>query len=382
MQKFPALLLALVLLAGPFLHAQEIRFHHGDWQSALELAAREHKLVFVDAYTTWCGPCRMMDRQTFKDPRVAEFYNATYVNVKMDMEKGEGPMLARQFQVQAYPTLLFVDPAGLIVHRVAGFHNPEQFLELGHAALDPDKTLRGWELRYERGERDPEFLHDYAWRRYMSMDGSHHAVARTYLATQEDWTTPRNMEFVFQFAEFLDDSMFRFLVHHRERFEGQFGQVAILNKIEELIGDAAFLGTPDWEATGALFRMVFPKDAERQLLFLQMNHYQQREDMANYVATTLKYFRQYPTKDPDILNDAAWTFYERVDDPDALRQALKWAQQAVKLEDDYYNNDTLAALYAKLGQKKKARKTALHAIELAKANGLDHSLTIELLESL
>lgn len=382
MRIFPSIILALALLTGSLLTAQEIRFHPGDWTSALELAARENKLVFMDAYTTWCGPCRMMDRQTFKDPRVAEFFNASFVNVKMDMEKGEGPELARQYQVQAYPTLLFVDPAGQIVHRVAGFHNPEQFLELGQAALDPDKTLRGWELRYERGERDPGFLHDYAWRRYQSMDGSHHPVARAYLATQKDWQTPQNLEFVFQFAEYLDDSMFRYLVLHRERFERHFGETAMNNKIEDLFGNAAFYATPDWKATQALLEIIFPRDADRQLLFLQMNHFQQREDMANYVATTLDYFRKYPTNDADILNDAAWTFYERVEDPEALKQALKWAQQAVKLEDNYYNNDTLAALYAKLGMKKKARKAALHAIELAKANGLDHSLTDELLQTL
>jgi thiol-disulfide isomerase/thioredoxin len=382
MPLFRTPFLAACLVAGASLRAQEMQFHHGDWSSALELAAREHKLVFLDAFTTWCGPCRMMDRQTFRDPRVAAFFNQTFINVKMDMEKGEGLSLARQYQIQAYPTLLFIDPAGEVIHRVAGFHDPDQFLQLGQTALDPSSTLRGWELRFLQGDRDPDFLHDYAYRRYQSMDGSHYPVALAYIEGQTDWSLPRNLEFIFNFAEYLDDRFFPYLVRQRTQFEKHFGSIAVLRKIEEVIETASFLNEPDWDQTAALLREVFPRDAERQLLFVQMNHFQQKEDMESYVATTLRYFKRFPSDDADVLNDAAWTFYERVDDPKALREALKWAQKAVKLEDDYYNNDTLAALYAKLGKKKQARKVAFHAIGLAKASGLDHSLTTELLESL
>ena len=101
MQKFPALLLALVLLAGPFLHAQEIRFHHGDWQSALELAAREHKLVFVDAYTTWCGPCRMMAPQF---EAAAQRMEPQVRLAKVDTEAA--PALAQRYAIRSIPTLI------------------------------------------------------------------------------------------------------------------------------------------------------------------------------------------------------------------------------------------------------------------------------------
>ena len=65
------------------------------------------KLVFMDAYATWCGPCKWMSANVFTDPKVADYFNANFVNIKMDMEKGEGPELARQFNLRAYPTLVF-----------------------------------------------------------------------------------------------------------------------------------------------------------------------------------------------------------------------------------------------------------------------------------
>lgn len=378
----PVLLLLLVSSPFMFLSAQAVQFHHGDWASALARADQEQKLIFLDAYTTWCGPCKLMDKQTFTDSAVGAYFNAHFINVKMNMEQGEGIGLARQFSVQAYPTLLFVDASGHVVHRVAGFHNADAFLQLGQAARDPERRLQGWDARYRDGDRQPDFLFEYAYRRYYSMDGTHHPVVMDYLATQEDWTTTKNTEFLFEFAEFVDDTIFRYLIRHREAFEDHFGKMPVVRKIEEVLDMANFLHAPDWNATGAMLADIYPNETGQRLMALKMNYYQQSDDTPAYVRTATAYFREYAADDADALNDAAWTFYERVDDPVALKEAIRWAQKAVKLDDNYHNNDTLAALYAKTGQKAKAKKTALHAIELARAQGLDDSPTRELLEQL
>ena len=65
-----------------------------------------------------------------------------------------------------------------------------------------------------------------------------------------------------------------------------------------------------------------------------------------------------------------------------LKKALKWAEQSVELDSQYYNNDTLAALYFKLRKKKKGIRAAEQAIELAKANGEDYGPTQEILDML
>lgn len=144
--KMPLLLLVLLgtVLAG---HAQEtLRFHQqASWEAVLAEAKAQNRLVFVDAYTTWCGPCKMMDSRTFPDPRVAAFFGANFVNAKFDMEKGEGAILARRYEVVAYPTLLFINANGEVVHRGLGFHDADQLLALGGTALDPNLNLLGLE---------------------------------------------------------------------------------------------------------------------------------------------------------------------------------------------------------------------------------------------
>lgn len=114
-----------------------IIFHTGTWQQALDLAKKENKIIFLDAYASWCGPCKKMKRTTFTDKSVAAFYNKNFINVAIDMEKGEGPVLSERFSVEAYPTLMFIKADGKVFRKTIGFHTVSEFLELGQ------KTIKG-----------------------------------------------------------------------------------------------------------------------------------------------------------------------------------------------------------------------------------------------
>src|ERR1700748_2934618 len=83
----------------------KIHFIEDAWNEALKQAAAQHKYIFVDAYATWCGPCKMLRATTFKDAKVSAFFNQNFVNISIDMEKGMGPQLAQQWRLEAYPTL-------------------------------------------------------------------------------------------------------------------------------------------------------------------------------------------------------------------------------------------------------------------------------------
>lgn len=66
-------------------------------------------MVFVDLYTTWCGPCKKMAAETSLSRPWEDYFNKNFVNYKIDAEKGEGPGLAGKYEVSAYPTLVFVN---------------------------------------------------------------------------------------------------------------------------------------------------------------------------------------------------------------------------------------------------------------------------------
>lgn len=129
-----------VCMAQLSLAFAQMTFESSDWTSVLTKAKQEKKLIFVDAYTEWCGPCKMMARNTFPDKEVGKYFNANFVNYKLDMEKGEGLTFANTYKVNAYPTLMFIKPDGTVLQKVLGYREPASFLKEGEAAVSKFKA--------------------------------------------------------------------------------------------------------------------------------------------------------------------------------------------------------------------------------------------------
>lgn len=139
---------------------RSITFEPKDWKQAVEKAKKENKLIFLDCYTSWCGPCKNLATNIFTRDAVADFYNRHFVNLSMDMEKDvDGVMLSKVYQPDAYPTLLFIDPyTQLVVHRETGGGDVKYILSIAETALNSDNTLAGSCDRYRQGDRSPDFV--------------------------------------------------------------------------------------------------------------------------------------------------------------------------------------------------------------------------------
>ena len=110
--------------------ATGIQFFNGSFSEAKAKAKAENKKIFMDAYTSWCGPCKMMKQGTFPDPLVGKVFNDKFVSVAYDMEVGEGVELAEKFRVQGYPTLLFLDADGNVLSNELGYRDPAGLIAL------------------------------------------------------------------------------------------------------------------------------------------------------------------------------------------------------------------------------------------------------------
>lgn len=115
--------------------SSHIVFIEDKFDEALKQAKAQNKYIFVDAYATWCGPCKMLKARTFTDDKAAAFFNANFVNVSIDMEKGQGPSLAVQWQLQAYPTLIIFNPQGKPVLGTVGYIKADDLIRFGKQAL-------------------------------------------------------------------------------------------------------------------------------------------------------------------------------------------------------------------------------------------------------
>ncbi len=104
--------------------------------NVLDEAQSIDKIVFVDMYTTWCVPCKVMDDEVYTDPSVLDFLKEHMISYKVDAEKGNGPDLTIIYNVQVYPTLLFLDDKGREIVRSDGALSTTGFLELARKAVE------------------------------------------------------------------------------------------------------------------------------------------------------------------------------------------------------------------------------------------------------
>ena len=108
-----------------------IQFHRVNFNEALQIAKKENKLVFMDIYATWCGPCKKLKAKTFANQEVGKYFNEIFVNVAFNGEDGEGIELARKYGINSYPTLLFINSDGSIMTGSSGYHTDKELIEFG-----------------------------------------------------------------------------------------------------------------------------------------------------------------------------------------------------------------------------------------------------------
>ncbi len=144
--------------------AQEgVRFLGLSFREALEQAKAGNKWVFVDCYTSWCGPCRHMAEKVFTQKAAGDYFNSRFVCVKFDMEKGEGVELAKRLKVKAYPSFYLLRPDGTVRHKIVGGNELDEFIRSVERGLHEKTSFAYWNDRYDRGKvnRKPDLMACY-----------------------------------------------------------------------------------------------------------------------------------------------------------------------------------------------------------------------------
>ena len=145
------LIITLLFLTLSNYRAQaQMQFESENFSNVLKKAKTLNKKIFIDCYTSWCGPCKMLAAKIFPDLKVGEYMNNEFVNFKIDMEKGEGIELRSQFKVNAYPTLLILDSNGEEINRIVGAQaTPELFIAAIKKASKEENSLTELKKRNE-----------------------------------------------------------------------------------------------------------------------------------------------------------------------------------------------------------------------------------------
>ena len=227
-----SLSLAICCLLLNFSAAQGIDFFHGTWEEALVKAQEEEKLIFVDAYAVWCGPCKRMAKSVFTKEDVGEYYNAHFVNIKIDMEKGPGRDFGQEYPVSAFPTLFYIDEKGEILKKIVGGRQADEFLKLGEAIAGSYDRSGDLEVLYNDGDRSYDLVFKYV-QALNNANKSSLKVSNEFLRDNPDISKEQKANFLFEALTAADSRIFDLFINERDEIEGIKGKKLVAQKIEE-----------------------------------------------------------------------------------------------------------------------------------------------------
>ncbi len=384
-------IILLLLLLGLFSQqaiAQDagMEFFHGTWQETLDAAQKERKLIFVDAYTEWCGPCKMMSRNTFTDPEVGKVYNKNFVNYKFDMEKGEGPEFARKYGITAYPTLFFINFKGEVVHKVVGYRAPDKFLGEAEIALRPENLAAYDNMKYKAGDLEGEKLLAYAIKKKAD-GGDYQEAAREYFdsRSKKQLLSKEGWEAIEQLTFDVNSPEFQLLLKKQKKYIKQVGNGPVEAKIADVFKKNALKAALSGDNAGyrSLVEMADKlKDKGKTASRIKITYAEAQKNWDLYARSVVEFFDKFSSTQLDELVHMSNIFLDHVDNPAQLQTALNLARQATSLDNSYENNDLYARLLFKAGKYREAYQTANKAVTLAQESSKEFELTEKLLEEI
>lgn len=371
--------------------AQGIKFEQDTFDNILAKAKKEKKLVFLDAFASWCGPCKMLERNIFPQKEVGDFYNANFINAHFDMEKGEGISIARKYGINSYPTLLFIDGDGVIIYKTSGYMSVPEFINIGKSAINPENKIENKIAKFNEGESNSEFLIDLIKNTYSTDFSFAKKVAERYfLHKKASELTKEDASLLLYFTKSTEDANFKYLTENKAEIL-KFVPENILNDFEKQIKlTTVFTKAIDEKSqkidepflTSELVKILGENEGKVLSSKIRLDYYFSNKNYKDYQKAAIEYYQDTTPYDAVELNDAAWNFFLYVEDKEALLQAANWCLASITKQEDTFNTDTLARIYYKIGDNKNAKLWAEKSIAIAKTTNAEYTSTEELLNKL
>ena len=298
------------------------------------------------------------------------------------MEKGEGVAFAKKYEVKIFPTLLYFNPQGKMVHKTVGATPAKILLKRGANALSSETQLYALKLKYQKGERGQAFLKNYVDALFYALEDCS-IPADIYLnkVGRANWTKPEHWNFIKTYVLNSFSEAFRYVFKNQDKFS----KIESKENIKKYISNVLLLDKErvvqskdetKLKAFSHKLKQIFEAKADKHVAEVEYMFYANNKGKALQYAC--KYFDNYCDNAYEF-NGVAWNYYQKYNDKQHLEKALEWVKRSIKLMKKPFNTDTQAHILFKMKRYKEAKKVAEESIALAKKVKQDASETEKLL---
>ena len=360
------------------------------WQQVLAKAKKENKYIFVDCYTTWCGPCKFMAKEIFPLKETGDAVNPHFISVGMQIDSTDqdsdtvkraypdARLISINYNIRAYPTFLYFNPDGQLVHRTEGStRNAAEFISYTKDARNPDRQYYAMIEKFRSGSRDTvmmEFLITLAVQNENGYLAD--SVIRAWLPLIKNVYTIDRLQMIAQIAIEPGSPEFDLFYHNGEKidplFKPGYAENIVMNAVIQHNQSimTAFnnpASAPDWNKIYTEISSQYGAALAHQIVnSVKPVYYKRNKNWDLYISNLLPYLKEYESKlDPIDLNNGAWDIFQYSSRTDDLNYALSLSERSV---DSQKNNpafiDTYANLLYKLGRKTEAIAKETEALNL------------------
>jgi thioredoxin-related protein len=373
-------------------NAQGIQWQTGSFENILNKAKAQKKLIYLDIYTTWCTPCKQMDREVFSNANVGKIFNDNFINYKIDGEKGEGKDLVEYFELESYPTSIFVDGDWNVIQKLEGFRPIERLLESAEKMKERSKISGSdddLEQAYMKGRRDAPFLLEYIKvRQLQKMDNS--MILDEYLGkiSPDQLKSETTLKIIMENASQLRGRAFDYLMSRRtdpiieRKIKGIISQnltKAGNQKNEKLLTEVlatngrlskTFAEANEWNTEAKMNYFMLTNQSEKFFTTADfyMDTYALKKDFS-----TFKNLPELKEIYAQKLRKASKFVVENFKEREKLEKAVIWIKKSLEIEENSNNNEIYSRLLFTLGNKIEAIKLMDRTLTLAKQEKAENS---------
>lgn len=388
-------LLSLLFLIPCYLFCQErgIDFVENlSWQQVKEKAKQEQKYIMIDCYTSWCGPCKVMDQTTFKDPEVAKIANEGFVAVKVQFdEEDESTKLQKEwleqskqfhkeYNISAYPCILFFNPEGEIVHKVLGLQRVPNMLSLLGKVKNPDSQYYTLMEQYKKEGSKKENL-DKLVRASAEAEENAQGYLKEYLSLIDAIDSKEDAQLVFDMTTNSKQHTFQLLQQYTDRINHFLGEgkaeesirgIIYFEEIQSNVGRRSAMGyyilnpNPDWSVYEAVFKDKYANRVEDLMDYTKLNFYRVAFQWDKYYPELQTYITKYAgtisdRKKIEYASDVAK--YAEKKDKEFVELINQWSKDAFKASDKEEDKVNLALLQYQINRSEKEHSEVEKAIQ-------------------
>lgn len=338
-----------------------------EWISAIEDAKKSERLIFLDIYATWCGPCKYLEQNVYTDSSLGEFYNANYINLKMDGETPFGASIARKFQLSAYPTMFYLNANEEIVTRIVGVREAGPLNEIGKLISENHSRFLHLSDNYNTGNLNAAELKEYQ-KLLTAMEQSEKAVevASKILPTlsEDEILSAEFKDLVVNSASDMDSEVYRIVAKNtdiidslwtaqeKDRFyAGVFNTTlfrAIDKRDEQLLDTIINSFLPEYMGEGSA-------DLQQGEFITRKLYFANTNDWERYNEVVLSIYNQrFEGDDKFLYMEAYEVANEYNQNPGALIMAKNWMETATGINPSFDNLVMISYLNILTGNNDKA----------------------------